>query len=114
MCVGHGGLHHRNIRQAVGSSKSHKKYPASGLCITRQPDYIIVPFNLTKHLSQQHHLLRLHEVTCDEAVEIDTAGYYPTSVVLCSPANLVGSRTGAVLLRYGLSIFSPFPLGVPH
>jgi hypothetical protein len=27
---------------------------------------------------------------------------------------LVGSRTGAVLRRFSLSVFSPFPLGVPH
>jgi len=27
---------------------------------------------------------------------------------------LVGSRTGAVLRRFSLAVFSPFPLGVPH
>jgi hypothetical protein len=26
----------------------------------------------------------------------------------------VGSRTGAVFRRFGLSVCSPFPLGVPH
>ena len=67
-------------------------------------------------VSQRARVLRLRRT--EQPLAISVAAVLPSSLPERSrhpvPSAFVGSRTGAMLRRFSLACFSPFPLGVPQ